>query len=94
MVYTLVRELAVDGIPVTVTCRVLNIARQPYYRKLTEQVTDRERADVKLANAIFDVHRDEPEFGYRFLTDEIRSGDHTASDRTVSRDCATSGWWS
>ena len=30
--YPLVRELAVDGVPVTVTCRVLNIARQPYYR--------------------------------------------------------------
>jgi hypothetical protein len=28
--YPLVRELADDGIPVTVTCRVLNIARQPY----------------------------------------------------------------
>jgi hypothetical protein len=32
MIYPLVRELAVDGIPVTVTCRVLHIARQPYYR--------------------------------------------------------------
>ena len=27
--YPLVRELAADGIPVTVTCRVLKIARQP-----------------------------------------------------------------
>ena len=27
--YPLVRELAVDGIPVAVTCRVLKIARQP-----------------------------------------------------------------
>ena len=26
MIYPLVRELAVDGIPVTVTCRVLRIA--------------------------------------------------------------------
>lgn len=30
--YPLVRELAVDGTPVTVTCRLLKIARQPYYR--------------------------------------------------------------
>ncbi|RDI23298.1 hypothetical protein DEU38_112162, partial [Rhodococcus sp. AG1013] len=30
----LVRELAADGIPVAVTCRVLGIARQPYYRWL------------------------------------------------------------
>ena len=32
MMYPLVHELAGDGIPVTVTCRVLKIARQPYYR--------------------------------------------------------------
>lgn len=30
MMYPLVRELAADGIPVAVTCRVLKIARQPY----------------------------------------------------------------
>ena len=38
--YPLVRELAVEGIPVTVTCRVLKIARQPYYRWLADPVTD------------------------------------------------------
>ena len=41
MMYPLVRELADDGIPVTVTCRVLKIARQPYYRWLKDPVTDR-----------------------------------------------------
>jgi hypothetical protein len=30
MIYPLVRELAVDGIPVTVTCRVLRLVRQDY----------------------------------------------------------------
>ena len=38
--YPLVRELAVDGVPVAVTCRVLKIARQPYYRWLVNPVTD------------------------------------------------------
>jgi putative transposase len=27
-----VNELVIDGIPVAVTCRVLKLARQPYYR--------------------------------------------------------------
>ena len=36
MIYPLVRELAADGIPVAVTCRVLKIARRPYYRWLGE----------------------------------------------------------
>jgi hypothetical protein len=49
MMYPLVRELAGDGIPVTVTCRVLGIARQPYYRWLTAPVSivpPRERGDL------------------------------------------------
>jgi transposase InsO family protein len=94
MMYPLVRELADDGIPVTVTCRVLKIARQPYYRWLKEPVTDRELDDAYLANAIFDAHRDDPEFGYRFLADEVRHAGHTACDRTVWRHCTTNGWWS
>ena len=35
-------ELAADGIPVAVTCRVLKLARQPYYRWLASPVTDAE----------------------------------------------------
>ena len=54
MMYPLVRELAVDGIPVTVTCRVLKIARQPYYRWLNCPVTDTDWAEAHLANAIFE----------------------------------------
>jgi hypothetical protein len=94
MMYPLVRELAVDGVPVAVTCRVLKIARQPYYRWLKCPVTDAELDEAYLANAIFDAHRDDPEFGYRFLADEVRAGGHAACDRTVWRHCADNGWWS
>ena len=76
MMFPLVRELADDGIPVTVTCRVLKLCRQHYYRWLKQPVTDRELAEAWLANAIFDAHRDDPEFGYRFLADEVRDGGH------------------
>ncbi len=72
MMYPLVRELAVDGIPVTVTCRVLKIARQPYYRWLACPVTVAELVQAYRANALFDAHRDDPEFGYRFLVEEAR----------------------
>ena len=92
--YPLVRELAVDGIPVAVTCRVLKIARQPYYRWLACPVTDAEWNGAHLANAIFDAHRDDPEFGYRFLTDEVRDAGHVVCERTVWRICSEAGWWS
>jgi hypothetical protein len=63
MSYPLVKELAGDGIPVSVACRVLKLARQPYYRWLANPVTDREWEQAHLANALFDAHRDDPEFG-------------------------------
>lgn len=51
-------------------CRVLKIARQPYYRWLADPATDAELDEAYRANALFDAHRDDPEFGYRFLVDE------------------------
>ena len=62
-------ELAADGIPVAVTCRVLKLARQPYYRWLAHPVTDAEFVEAYRANALFDAHGDDPVFGYRFWAD-------------------------
>ena len=66
-------ELAADGIPVAVTCRVLKLARQPYYRWRADPVTGAERVEAYRANALFDAHRDDPEFGYRYLVEEART---------------------
>jgi putative transposase len=94
MSYPLVRELAVDGIPVTVTCRVLKIARQPYYRWLGHPVTDAALVQAHRANALFDAHRDDPEFGYRYLLDEVHDAGVAMSARTAWRICSDNGWWS
>lgn len=92
--YPLVRELAAGGIPVTVTCRVLKIARQPYYRWLECPVTDAEYEQAYRANALFDAHKDDPEFGYRFLADEAREAGVIMAERTAWRICSTNRWWS
>jgi len=94
MMYPLVSELAVNGIPMTVTCRVLKLARQPYYRWLTHPVGDRELEQAYVANAVFDAHHDDPELGYRLLADEVRAAGHERCDRTVWRICAANQWWS
>ena len=47
--YPLVRELAADGIPVVVSCRVLDLARQPYYRWLNEPIVDGQLDEAYLA---------------------------------------------
>jgi len=87
-----VSELAADGIPVAVTCRVLKIARQPYYRRLACQVTDGELAEAYRANALFDAHRADPEFGYRYLADEADVAGEAMCRRTAWRICSTNGW--
>ncbi len=92
--YPLVRELAGDGIPVTVICRVLKIARQPYYRWLASPVTDTERGQAYRANALFDARLEDPEFGYRFLVDEAAEAGQRMAPRTAWRLCSNSGWWS
>ncbi|GAB3399436.1 hypothetical protein GCM10027569_01410 [Flindersiella endophytica] len=80
--------------PVAVTCRVLKLARQPYYRWLAQPITAHELAQAYLANALFDAHRDDPEFGYRLLGDEARDAGHVACDRTIWRICTANSWWS
>ena len=88
------RDLAASGVPAEVSLQVLGLARSPYYRWLANPVTDSELREAYLANAIFDAHRDDPEFGYRFLFDEITDAGHTVSERTVWRICSDNGWWS
>jgi hypothetical protein len=94
--YPLVSELAAEGIPVVVSCRVLGLARQPYYRWLDTPIVESQLDEPYLANAVFDAHRDDPEFGYRFLADEVRQLDAHAevSNRVVWRICRDHGWWS
>ncbi|GGU48698.1 hypothetical protein [Streptomyces violascens] len=88
------KELAVDGVPVTVTCRVLKLARQPYYRWLGRPVADAVLEEAYRANALFDAHCDHPEFGYRFLADEARGAGAGMADRTAWRICRDNRWWS
>ncbi|MFI1472100.1 IS3 family transposase [Streptomyces wuyuanensis] len=93
-IYPLVKELAADGMPVAVTCRVLKLARQPYYRWLDKPVADAVLEQAYRANALLDAHRDDPEFGYRFLADEARGAGTRMADRTAWRICRENRWWS
>ena len=87
-------ELAADGIPVTVTCRVLKLARQPYYRWLAAPITVREFEEAYLANVLFGAHDDDPEFGHRLLADEAARAGLRACERRVWRICRDNRWWS
>ena len=66
----------------------------PHACWLVSPVTDAEREQAYRANAIFDAHRDDPEFGYRFLVDEARDAGQVMAQRTAWRICSENGWWS
>jgi len=91
MIYPLVNELAADGIPVAVTCRVLKIARAPFYRWQQHPVTQAVWVQAHRRNALLNAHREDPEFGYRFLANEARKAGWRMSRRTAWRLCADAG---
>jgi putative transposase len=94
MTYPLVRELAADGVPVAVTCRVLGFSKQAFYAWKARPVSDRDWADAHLVNAALDVHRDDPAFGYRFIADELADQGITAGENRVQRLCSSQRIWS
>jgi putative transposase len=92
MMYPLVLDLAAKDaplrVPVAVTCRVLGFSKQAFYLWRKDPVTQRDWDDAALINAALDVHHDDPEFGYRLITDELRVLGHAASENRVGRLCS------
>jgi putative transposase len=94
MMFPLVLDLAADKIPVAVTCRVLGFSKQAFYKWKANPVTARDWDDAHLVNAAIDIHHDDPEFGYRFITDELPGRGITASRNRVNRLCTQQRLWS
>jgi len=87
--FPLVCDLAVAGVsPVAVTCRVLEFSRQAFYAWVADPISERNIVDAYATNAAVDIHRDDPEFGYRFIADELAAGGWQLSERRVWRLCS------
>jgi putative transposase len=94
MMYPLVRELAAEGVPVRLTCEVLGFSPQAFYKWQANPVSDRDWDDAHLTNELIDAHGEDPEFGYRFLTDELERAGHQVGERRVWRLCRDQRLWS
>src|SRR5581483_6089061 len=94
MMYPLVSELATEGVPVRVTCGVLGFSPQAFYKWRARPCSDRDWHDAQLTNAILDAHADDPEFGYRFIADELEAAGHRVCERRVWRLCSRQRVWS
>ena len=64
---------------------------RPYYRWRANPVIDAERVQAYRANALFDAHRADPEFGYRFLVEEARITGEPMVERTAWADLFSAG---
>jgi transposase InsO family protein len=94
MSYPLVRDLAAEDIPVRLTCGVLGFSPQAFYKWRANPVCERDLGDAHLTNAIVDLHADDPEFGYRFITDELERAGDRVGERRVWRLCRQQRIWS
>ena len=94
MRYPLVRDLAAEGVPVAVTCRVLEFSKQGYFKWLARPCSRRDLDNAYLTNAAVDVNHDDPAFGYRFIADELERLGHRASENRVWRLCSEQRLWS
>lgn len=77
MIYPLVQDLAAMGarfrVPIAVTCRVLGFSEQAYYQWARQPRSVREVEEQHLIGVLRELHADDPEFGYRFLADELQA---------------------
>ena len=76
-------ELAVSGIPVTVTCRVLRLSHQSYYRGSVSPLTESGVVQAYRANALVDANKDDRAFEYWLLADGARAAGESMWDRTA-----------
>jgi len=66
------RELAFEGIPVSLSCRVLGFSRQGYYAWRVDPVCERDWSDAHVINEIRSIRKKDSTFGYRLITDELK----------------------
>jgi putative transposase len=94
MSYPLVLDLAADGVPVAVTCRVLGFSKQAFCKWRADPVPRRDWDDAHLINAALDIYADDPAFGYRFIADELPARGIQAGENRVARLCSWQRIWS
>lgn len=75
----------------TIAARVLKFSRQEFYKWAKDKVSSRQREEAEICEVIRQIHNDDPEFGYRFIADELAGRGYQLSERRVWRLCHTIG---
>ena len=78
----------------SVAARVLGFSRQAFYKWLAQPLSRREREEAEMLELIRLIHDDDPEFGYRFISDELHAQGVDVSEKRVWRICNKYGVFS
>ena len=88
MIYPLVDRLAeTEGVPIVRSAEVLGFNTTSFYKWKKTPRSARERYDTVLLAEIREIHADDPEFGYRFIWDELKQRGHQVGRDRVKRLC-------
>jgi len=75
MTFRLVRDLAAEGVPAAVACRVLHVSESGYHAAKSRPPSRRETADKALTATLHEIHRDSRgTYGVRRVHAELRLG--------------------
>jgi putative transposase len=75
MTFRLVRDLAAEGVPAAVVCRVLHVSESGYHAARSRPPSRRETADHALISTLREIHRDSRgTYGVRRVHAELRLG--------------------
>ena len=79
MTFRLVRELAAEGVPAAVACRVLKVSESGYHAAKSRPPSRRDASDQALTSVLHEIHRDSRgTYGVRRVHAELRLGRHLA----------------
>lgn len=87
MMYPLVERLGGEGVPIVRSADVLGFNTTSFYKWQTAPRSAREIYDTELVAVIGEIHADDPEFGYRYIWDELKERGHTVGRDRVRRLC-------
>jgi hypothetical protein len=87
MMFPLVCALAREGVPVTLSCRVLGFTREGYYAWRADPFCERDWSVAHVIHEIPSIRAKDPSFGYRLIADELKDAHAVMGDNQVHRLC-------
>lgn len=88
MRYPLVKILLDEGVKFKLISKALEINRVAYSDWIKKPKSAREIKEERILEVIKEIHNEDPGYGYRFISDELKEMGFKVSERTVWKICS------